>query len=284
MSNSFWLASYPKSGNTWFRIFLGNYLQDSIEPLNINSLKDGPIASYRRLIDEILGFDTSDMTCEEIERIRPFVYDWSKTGGEPQFLKIHDAFTQTDEGLPLVGTKFARDVLYIIRNPLDVASSLANHKNCTIDEAIDFMAASDHKLARQTDRLLSQIPQFTGTWSDHVSGWVKSDLLRCHVLRFEDMKSTPELSFETALSFLELPINRTCLKKAIYFSSFKELSEQELKYGFSERPTKSQKFFRQGETGGWRQELSDAQVSKIVDDHSSVMIDFGYIDQSGQPL
>jgi hypothetical protein len=45
-----------------------------------------------------------------------------------------------------------------------------------------------------------------------------------------------------------------------------------------------QKFFRQGETGGWRQELSDAQVSKIVDDHSSVMIDFGYIDQSGQPL
>ena len=48
-----WLASYPKSGNTWLRAVLTSYLRDDGEPASINALIGGPVASDR----ETLGPD-----------------------------------------------------------------------------------------------------------------------------------------------------------------------------------------------------------------------------------
>ena len=42
-----WLASYPKSGNTWTRAFLTAYLGDEDQAVDINDLEGGPIASSR---------------------------------------------------------------------------------------------------------------------------------------------------------------------------------------------------------------------------------------------
>ena len=67
--NIIWLASYPKSGNTWFRIFLTNLLQKHTSPANINELTGGPIASSRQLFDELTGIDSSDLTFDEIEKL-----------------------------------------------------------------------------------------------------------------------------------------------------------------------------------------------------------------------
>ncbi len=70
-----WLASYPKSGNTWMRAFLSNYLADGDKPVDINSLDTGgPIASARTIFDEAVGVEASDLTQDEIERYRPRVY------------------------------------------------------------------------------------------------------------------------------------------------------------------------------------------------------------------
>ena len=65
-----WLASYPKSGNTWMRTFLTNYWRDAAEPVDINSLEGGPIASARRVFDDAVGVEASDLTPAEIERLR----------------------------------------------------------------------------------------------------------------------------------------------------------------------------------------------------------------------
>ena len=35
-----WLASYPKSGNTWVRLFLKSYLSDDIKEFSINQKRD----------------------------------------------------------------------------------------------------------------------------------------------------------------------------------------------------------------------------------------------------
>ena len=91
MGGIFWLASYPKSGNTWFRSFLSNYMSDSDVPVDINRLNVGKIASQRLWIDEVIGFDTSDLTQDEITSLRPDVYRWKHVDDEVSFHKIHDA-------------------------------------------------------------------------------------------------------------------------------------------------------------------------------------------------
>ena len=70
-----WLASYPKSGNTWLRAVLTNYLRDDREPASINALVGGPVASDRETFSEIVGLDSSDLTPEEILRHRPLFHE-----------------------------------------------------------------------------------------------------------------------------------------------------------------------------------------------------------------
>ena len=70
----YWLASYPKSGNTWMRLFLHNLREGGERPADINRIALDDIASSRRWLDEVLGFDTSELTHREVERLRPSVY------------------------------------------------------------------------------------------------------------------------------------------------------------------------------------------------------------------
>src|SRR6056297_2434972 len=72
--NTIWLASYPKSGNTWFRVFLSNLFSETPEPADINSLHETPIASARQPFDEATGLPSSDLTFEEVDHLRPEVY------------------------------------------------------------------------------------------------------------------------------------------------------------------------------------------------------------------
>ena len=71
-----WLASYPKSGNTWFRVFLSNLLSHSDKPADINNLYATPIASNRELFDEATGISSSELTLDEIDNLRPLVYEF----------------------------------------------------------------------------------------------------------------------------------------------------------------------------------------------------------------
>ena len=74
MNGIIWLASYPKSGNTWFRVFLTNLLRDADTPASINELESTPIASARGIFDNNIGFEASDLTADEIDRLRPELY------------------------------------------------------------------------------------------------------------------------------------------------------------------------------------------------------------------
>ena len=92
MGGIYWIASYPKSGNSWFRTFLHNLQSNSDGPVEINDLATGSSASYRSWIDNVVGFEVSDLTHEEIDRLRPDVYRWALQTDEIGYHKIHDAY------------------------------------------------------------------------------------------------------------------------------------------------------------------------------------------------
>ena len=115
--NIIWLASYPKSGNTWFRVFLTNLLSNSDIPANINDLTETSISSSRKIFDEYTGLSSSDLTFSEIDSLRPEVYRMqSAESDELLFKKVHDKYYLTERGEPLFPTEITRGAIYFIPN------------------------------------------------------------------------------------------------------------------------------------------------------------------------
>ncbi len=284
MGGIYWLASYPKSGNTWFRTFLRNLWEDGDEPVDINELNTGEIASGRGWLDEILGFDSAELDPDEMDRLRPEVYRWTLRNKEVGYHKIHDAYTFTLDGEPLVSQQATLGALYLLRNPLDVAPSYANHNNSSIDDAITRMSEPTHALCKTRKSLPNQVRQKLLSWSEHVLSWVDAPDLNIEVIRYEDMLQNPVLTFTRAVKFLALPDDPARIDKAIRFSDFKLLAAQEREKGFREKPPNTEHFFRQGKSNGWRDKLTAEQVERIIADHGEVMTRFGYLDSDGQPV
>lgn len=277
MSGIYWLASYPKSGNTWFRAFLQNLLVDGDRPVDINSLNTGAIASGRGWLDEVLGFDTAELTPDEVDRLRPCVYRWSLQDDSIGYHKIHDAYSLTVDGHPIISREATLGAIYIIRNPLDIAPSAASHWGCSLEEAVNKLCQSDMALCKSRTSLPSQVRQRIGSWSNHVLSWVDAPGLTVHVIRYEDMLATPTETFTRAAMFLKLPIEVDRIAKALRFSDFRELSRQEAETGFKERLHHMERFFRRGQSGEGRLNLSRTQIDRLIAAHATVMRRFGYI-------
>ncbi|WP_370235745.1 sulfotransferase domain-containing protein [Brevundimonas sp.] len=281
----FWLASYPKSGNTWFRAFVRNLNSESGTPASINDLSSGGIASSRAWMDDVLGFDTSELDREETARLRPAVYGFASEHTRAfNYHKIHDACHRVDGGQWLVNADATAGALYLIRNPLDVAISYAHHEACSIDAAIAKMADPEHRMAPDNgDRLKPQVEQRLLTWSGHVRSWVDNPDIPIHVIRYEDMKTDSHRVFTAAAGFLKLPVELERIDHALSQSAFEKLRAQEDETPFRERNPRSANFFRKGVAGDWQTTLSGAQIDRVVQAHGDVMKRFGYLDAAGSP-
>jgi hypothetical protein len=280
-----WLASYPKSGNTWFRTFLANLLFPSDKPFDINKLQYSSIASNRQLFDECSGVSSSDLTPEEIEKLRPYVYEQLASQLEADvYMKTHDAFTYTSEGIAIHPASVGRKALYFVRNPLDVAVSFAHHSAVSYDKIVEVMANENYKFCNHTHKLDNQLRQILLSWSGHVTSWVSQSVTPVKVLRYEDMILDTHNTFKQAIEYLGLKFSDAEIEKAIHFSSFSEMQKQELEGGFKEKPALAKSFFRKGKIGSWHDELPQSLANEIIKKHSVVMNQFGYLNDKGLPV
>ena len=272
-----WLASYPKSGNTWFRAFLTALLNPDNADVDINNLYPTTIASSRQLFDEMTGISSADLTPEEIDLLRPLVYRQNALeSDEVIYHKVHDAWLILPNGEPLFPADVSKAVVYFIRNPLDVVVSFAHHLSTGIDKTITVMNTPDYSFCQRTDRLHNQLRQKLFTWSGHVKSWVDDSGLPVLVMRYEDMKTSPIETFAKSVSFLGLSYALHEIEAALNQASFTRLKQQEEEKGFSEKSAGSASFFRKGVVGDWRNELSEEQVERIVETHGETMKRFGY--------
>ncbi len=269
----FWIASYPKSGNTWLRIFLANYLLGGDAPLSINKvgvlgLADGDARHYERANDG--PYDLADPAQTVALRSR-FLRQANHSGPKVALVKTH-CFNSTINGAPLIPPQLSRGAIYVIRHPGDVALSFASHYGLSVDDAIARMAEPKAVVGGSDGTAL----QFTSHWSSHVKSWAGGEKLKTHVVRYEDMHSDPEKTFGRVLRHLGVAIDTKTLSRAIRHASFKELQTQEAAEGFVENTPHQPRFFRKGETGGWRHKLSKQQIHQLHQAHGPVMQAFGY--------
>ncbi|HXD45178.1 MAG TPA: sulfotransferase domain-containing protein [Pseudolabrys sp.] len=285
-----WLASYPKSGNTWFRFLVANLGAD--EPIDINDLAHrNTIASGRAIFDYFLAFDSSLLTHDELDLLRPAVHAAAAADPGPadieadgvpgmSLIKTHDAYTANAAGEPILGgARGADGAIVLVRDPRDVAPSLANHNRSTIDEAIASMANPNAAYCFAQGREYPQVRQLLSTWSRHVASWLDQRDIPVHLIRYEDLLASPAEVFAAAMAFCGHEAPAEAIGRAVRFSHFDRLQSQEREKGFREwldEDAGGRLFFRQGKAGAWTGELSEAQVARIESEHRAVMTRLGY--------
>lgn len=279
-----WLASYPKSGNTWTRAFLHNLfgllegkdIEYDINKINEFTTWDISAKAYMRHMNEVPSADNKPLIAATRPKVQADIV--ARTEGLA-IVKTHHALVE-DRGFPVINFQVTSGAVYVVRNPLDVAISFAHHMNKDIDTAIEHMAAENY----ETPVTEKSVYEIYGSWSQHVESWTRRPHRAIHVMRYEDMLAEPQKTFGKLARFLLLSPTPEQLDSAIERASFKRLQEQEAAHGFREKPEKAKNFFREGRAGQWREQLSRRQIRKIVKTHRKQMAKFDYLSKELEHL
>ena len=301
MEPYYYLASYPKSGNTWCRVFITELRRlaglDGAEAtaaaaaqerdlrLNVD-LATGSIVSSRHWLDDQLGIDSADLRPEELDKVRGQVGHQRALYSESlRYHKVHDAFVSPDSGgRPVVPTEGCRGAVVVIRDPADVAVSLRHFFSWDLERCVAFLLNEEAALCRSRKRGGNQVRQFMGSWASHVGSWVDQREIPVLVLRYEDLLLAPEREFQRLAVFLELPADSGLMAAAVANTRFDKLrAKEEKEGGFRERPPGCERFFRSGRSGEGRQQLSAEQLARLDTAFAPTLAAHGYATHRSLP-
>jgi aryl sulfotransferase len=270
-----WLASYPKSGNTWLRTIIACLL--SGRPVDINAIAFvGMNAEGRFPFDDALGIDSVGLSQDQETNLRPRAYEiWAAEADRPLYCKTHDAYHLTPAGEPLFPTAATRGAVYVVRDPRAVVVSAVHFTAQSTETTINAMDNAAAMSSGSTTHLSQHLRQRLLRWSDHVESWLSAPF-PVHLLRYEDMLAHPYATVAAVARFLGLPSDPETIALAVESTSFTRLQAQERAAGFVEKPRRAAAFFREGKADGWREGLTPEQAGRIVGSHGTMMRRLGY--------
>jgi hypothetical protein len=273
----FWVASFPKSGNTWMRAFLANMLLAKDRPLSLNEIgkacaSEANVTWYRPLLRE----DESDiyaLSNRRVMELRPSAQKRiTEVNNNDVFIKTHNINGKYC-GFPLIRKDVTLGSVYIVRDPRDVVISAADHWGMTIDEMLDAMVHP----AFRTENGDGLVFELISTWSDHVASWAGIKAKNHMTVRYEDLLADPVRHFGKLAKGIGLSQDLAPIRQVVEWTSFNKLRQMEEQEGFAERSNYSERFFRSGKSGNWRKTLTSAQVARIEREHGKVMRKLGYL-------
>lgn len=270
-----WLASYPKSGNTWLRAFLANYLIRrppgvALPLAELNKMTRGDADASA--INRILGRDHLEADAAEVYAARQRMIERLAELPTPTLVKTHLP-NSAMFGVPVIPPGLTRCAIYIVRNPLDLVISYADHMAMDLEAAARAIATPANSIG-YNDLFIRQI---LGDWSMHVRSWQAARHFPVLFLRYEDILADPAGSFTRIIRHIGAPLNEAILRDTIAVTSFDSLRASEEAEGFAERLEWQEKFFRKGTKDQWQDALPPAIADKIRADHGQVMRQFGYL-------
>lgn len=288
MPKIYWLASYPKSGNTWTRILLAHCRNGEGTAVDINQLgKAGLSGAFARvLFDTHCALKSSTLPPHIADCLRPLLYRrMAAKAGSDLTLKVHDAWRLTDLGEAVFPAEVTGGVVYLLRNVLDVAPSLASHYNLDIEDAVDQLCDPCFGWRLTQETLTPWLRQPMGCWSSHVQSWLDHAGLPIHLVRYEDLLADTLAALTRIVATLGWNIPDETLAHAVEQSHFSRLKAREAASGFRENPKHARaQFFRRGQAGAWREEVPAPLVRRLIDVHGDTMRRFGYLNAAGYPV
>jgi len=262
------LASYPKSGNTWLRSLINNYVYDEKVPLN-QMAKTVP-SDASAVTWESVGLKDIAVDKEALKLRGQFYKKAAEYAGNRRFyLKSHSA-NLTIDGNSLFDHKYLDKVIHIVRNPFDVLPSLAHHFGLNIEDAYELMTNDQNMMYEEGRKMY---PEFQASWGLHTNSWLhygNEHPENYLFVRYEDLKLNPFTTLKKIMEFVEEDISEEKLVNAIYNSNFKVRKAEEEKDGFIERAAEDRQFFRKGQIGGFVDEVPRDIVEKLYEKYSEI--------------
>jgi len=279
-----WIASYPKSGNTWVRSLLSAFLYTDNGAFTfdlLDKIKQFPSKQYFKFFMKDFKDikKVSDYWIAAQDRINLF-------NEEVVFLKTHSALC-TLENNSFTNKKNTKAVIYVVRDPRNVITSISNHYSKDISRSSDFIFNKKQMLVgEEWGGKDFGIATVLGNWSEHYKSWKNIKFAPSKIIKYEDLIANPENTFISILNFLknfmDIDINKKKITNVINSCSFEALSDKEEKDGFSEAAThkisgKKLKFFNLGKKNDWKNLLDPTLEKKIRNEFFKEMKDLGYI-------
>ena len=272
-----WLASYPKSGNTWVRLFLNSLLYLNNEELNINDIKIEQFPNkkhFSSLVDDMGNIN-------ELVKNTLNAQSLLNLDNNIKLLKTHSALWKSDT-YSFTNNENTLGVIYIVRDPRNVITSIKNHFNkVNYNEALDFIKHERKFIGLKNVKEENDVPTLISSWSTHYKSWkkIKSNYL---LIKYENLLNKTNSEFLKITDFLKkntsFQFNDENIKKAIRDCDFEKLKKQESEKGFVESSIeKSQKFFFLGPKNNW-QKILDSEIQNEIETYfESEMKELGYL-------
>jgi len=277
-----WLASYPKSGNTWVRSILAALLYSSDGAFNFDLIKRIPQFPKKEVFKDLVK-DFSNFN--EIKKNWITVQEKINSEKEIKLLKTHNG-KYTVEKDNFTDDQNSLAVIYIVRDPRTLVKSISNHFTKSHYDASKFLIApsligNGKSFEERKDGILTLL----GKWNDHYRSWTKNknNLL---LIKYEDLVNNPETELTKLIKFLEKYIsfktsekkNKTILETTS-FSNLKNMEEQGLfKEGVLNKKTNNKaNFFHLGPKNKWQENLDKKIINEIEKNFYNEMKELGYL-------
>ena len=275
-----WIASYPKSGNTWVRSFITAYYfcKNGIFDINkLNLIQDYPNKQFFKKtvkkgeIHKHWNSSQKDICNEK----------------KVKFLKTHNSLI-TAFGNDFTKPEYSLGVIHVIRDPRNIITSLKNHYDFeNYERALKFMQ-DENKILEDYPHLKNYAKtNIINSWRINYQSWMGNKNFRRFTIRYEDMIKDPQQTFKKLVVFINTlmrfkdKIDPKKLSNAIETTNFKSLQDIENKGKFSEnvyslKDNKKIKFFYQGPENDWKKNLDENMIKKMNEYYKNDLKFFRY--------
>ena len=277
-----WLASYPKSGNTWIRALLSSYLYSKDGKFDfdlLNKIDSFPSNRFFKNYPDKFEKpeDTTKYWLKEQEKINK-----SKN---ITFFKTHNALCKIN-GNRFTNSENSLGAIYIIRDPRNIITSLAHHYQISKEDALDFMLDEKRGIVSKVDnRYIGFQPLFS--WILNQKSWVENRNFPVLTIRYEDLQYDTFTTFKKVLDFINKLTNSKKLfdkekaKESIKNCNFENLKKLEQEKGFAEAITKKGSnekliFFNLGKDNNYKELLNTNLINKMNDLFQSELVKYNY--------
>lgn len=271
-----WLASYPKSGNTWVRLFLDAYFLGELDINEIICSIADDRADKQQIGD---GSDVVTMPVDVQQLTRPMgllrlVRAYNNEGSKlPLFVKTHTGNFLAN-GIELLPETLTKSVVHIVRDPRDVLPSFAKHMGRDIDTALEWMQDKYRTINGDETR----VADYISSWSYHTNSFLNTDTHNVHLVRYEDLRANPIGAFAGILKHAGIEPDMTKVAKAVQMTELSRLRKTEASDGFRESsPHAKDQFFGAGKVGGFHDKLTPRQIHLIEKACRTHMKRLGYL-------
>ena len=275
-----WIASYPKSGNTYIRSFLTSYYFSKKGKFDFNLLSNIPqFPSIRFSKKDFLSF--KDAAKNWIAN-QNFFFDKTKNF----FLKTHNSLDKFDN-IEFTTSDQTVGAVYIVRDPRNVITSMCHHYSFSLDYALEKMLDLNASLSEKASNGDCSNFTFLGSWAEHYKSWKNNKKFEVLIIKYEDLKDKKEEMFEKIIRFIEelkgnkkVFINEEKFLNSIRSTNFVNLKNKELNEGFEEgylsNDGKKINFFNMGFKNKWENLLPKNILGKINQEFDKELKELGY--------